>query len=519
MDRHWRALKEADMQRPSPGGVKHAPPGTTTRGLAMVPVQPTSSLACAGLGELLCPRHDELRKDRGCQVKCEPSSQRCQRGRKVCNSLRGCVRININSDATWSTLKGLVRARGSSDADLLSLPWCAPEVKPPSGPSCQATDPLCIVFALSTTAPDQYTARPASSMPPGVPVVAASLRDYPKRRHVAITHLTYIVDHYDSLPGAVALLFDHGDRHAQSGADVCAQAVHIAEVARAVTGGALNGMSVYKSLSPDPTPQTDIGAASGRHGRHGRPSSLLQGWLHLGDRLGARRGSSRRLSSRSRVGAAWAAAIANATSGRASPLRSFYCVRHTLNPAEREAWTSLLKDTLGPPPRSLMAYAGRGELLATRAAIRRVPRATYAALLHTLLSRSSPHADPTNTLMPRLWGALFGGAYGAGASGGTRHDGFVCDHAHGWGRPRAAAPPSPPSTLAHADAPTRPWAVPQLRHASIRTHDDAGAAAALARVPSTPSSRERASECTPGSLMCIVVAAHKEDLGWLQRLK
>ena len=206
-------------------------------GLAAMPsapmamdIVPTATMACAGLGELQCPRHDELPKDRGCQIKCEPSSKRCQRGRKVCANIRGCVRININSDNTWSTLKGLVRARGPANIGSLSLPWCAPEVKPPSGPSCQSTDPLCIVFALSTTYPDQYTQRPASSMPPGVPIVAAHLGDYPKRRHVAITHLTYIVDHYDSLPGALALLFDHGDRHAQSGADVCAQAIHLADV-------------------------------------------------------------------------------------------------------------------------------------------------------------------------------------------------------------------------------------------------------------------------------------------------
>ena len=161
------------------------------------------------------------------------------------------MRVNLNSDISWATLKGLVRVRGPAELDLPALPWCAPLVLPPSGPGCRRTDPLCIVFALSITSPDRYTARPVSSMPPGVPVIAAMLRDYPKRRHIAISHLTFVVDSYDELPLAVALLFDHGDKHVLGGADVCAQAVHMADVARMLGSGALRGLvSTPRSSMP-----------------------------------------------------------------------------------------------------------------------------------------------------------------------------------------------------------------------------------------------------------------------------
>jgi hypothetical protein len=92
-------------------------------------------------------------------------------------------------------------------------------------------------------------------MPVGVPVLAAHLKDYPKRRHAAIAHLTHIVDAYDDLPHALGLMVDHGDRHANSGTDVCAQAVHLADVTRAITGGtSLRGERAFKSLAPHPAP-------------------------------------------------------------------------------------------------------------------------------------------------------------------------------------------------------------------------------------------------------------------------
>ena len=385
------------------------------------------------------------------------------------------MRVNLNSDISWATLKGLVRVRGPAELDLPALPWCAPLVLPPSGPGCRRTDALCIVFALSITSPDRYTARPVSSMPPGVPVIAAMLRDYPKRRHIAISHLTFVVDSYDELPLAVALLFDHGDKHVLGGADVCAQAVHMADVARMLGSGALRGRRAHKSLSPHPSPVA-------------HSASLTDGGTAAQSAVAASNGSD-------------ADGLGVGSSTFNGHMRGFRCVRHVLLPAERAAWHALLAAHLGPPPRAIFSYAGNGEMLLTREALQSLPRTAYAALLRTLLSRSSPHADTLNALMPRVWGALVGGAF-------TRAQGFVCDHERGWGQPRAES-----ATVDQQDL------QPALRRPSLSPHDETSAAGALKSfAPIAPSRRELATNCGPSSLLCVVVAAHKENLKWLKRI-
>ena len=481
------------------------PPPPPPRATAPPPprIIATSAMSCVGLGELACPAHDQLPKDRGCQVKCDsgkPGSKPCPRARSICAKVRGCMRVNLNSDASWATLKGLVANRQGSDprpvADV-DLPWCAPEVRPPDkgGIGCKRSDPLCLVFGLSISEPDPFSARPVSSMPPNVPVLAAHLRDYPKRRHNAITHLTYLVDSYDTLPSTVGLLIDHGDRHAHNGnSDVCAQAIHVADLSRAIAGGALKGERLYKSLSPHPTPVTEHRRRNGGGGGSGGdaavdPLSPMAQPLH------------NNRSSRS-----------SEDIGGVGRYRGFKCVRHLLKHNERKAWAVLLEAYLGPPPRAVMSYTGRGELLATREALQSRPRSFYSKLLNELLSRNSPHADALNTLMPRIWGALLGGAF-------SRQDGFVCDHELGWGQLRgqvaAGGNGGGNEKMVIATTPAR---LPTLRRPSLSPHDAKGLAASLLESPTRPNNREAATGCKPTSLLCVIVAAHKEDLSWLKRI-
>ena len=378
------------------------------------------------LGNLNCPGLDELPRDGGCQVRCgearSPDGKTCPRGRQACARLPSCKRMNTNVEGTWATLKGLVpnwrgggggmrigrqlrqwrlRRGGGADGDVESLPWCAPTLRTPeelaqSGrPQCKAASPLCLVVAESVSAPDRYTSRPARSMPASAPLVSGTLVDYPRRRHGAIVHLTFLHDEYDSLPEAVAMVIDGGDRHLRSGSDVCAQAVHMRDVHAACTRGAPR-RACAQSLAPNPQP------------------------LH--------RAVSSESSSRSRSGGI-NASYSWASLTKASA-REFKCVRHVLRPDEVRAWQALLTDHLGPPPRAVFSYSGRGELLATRGAIRSLPRSAYGTLLATLLSRTSPHADALNALMPRIWSALLGGTF-------THKGGFKCDHATGWVRMRA----------------------------------------------------------------------------------
>ena len=296
-------------------------------------------MACASLDDLNCPGFDQLPKDRGCQVRCgseKPvNGKLCMRARKICAKLPGCVRVNLNQDASWATLKGL---RGSP------LAWCAPAVRPQTGSAaCKRGDAMCVVFALSITAPDRYTQRPASSMPPGVPVLEARLLDYPKRRHVAITHLQYVVDAYDNLPGALALLVDHGDKHARSGADVCAQAVHVGDVARAAASGLLRGRA-FKSLAPQSGQPLIGGRGRGSGTRRRRDKS------NAAASSNASNASSASVASASGIGAVAATADAD--------VRGFRCARHALTPAENAAWRALLTPHLGGPPRVLSSYSG-----------------------------------------------------------------------------------------------------------------------------------------------------------------
>ena len=252
--------------------------GAAPRGLS-------STWSCVSLGNLNCPGLDELPRDGGCQVRCgearSPDGKTCPRGRQACARLPSCKRMNTNVEGTWATLKGLVpnwrgggggmrigrqlrqwrlRRGGGADGDVESLPWCAPTLRTPeelaqSGrPQCKAASPLCLVVAESVSAPDRYTSRPARSMPASAPLVSGTLVDYPRRRHGAIVHLTFLHDEYDSLPEAVAMVIDGGDRHLRSGSDVCAQAVHMRDVHAACTRGALRGVRALKSLAPNPQP-------------------------------------------------------------------------------------------------------------------------------------------------------------------------------------------------------------------------------------------------------------------------
>ena len=315
-------------------------------------------------------------------------------------------------------------------------------------------------------------------MPAGVPVVSAKLYDYPRRRHAAVVHLTYVYDRYEALPHALALLIDHGDRHLAARVDVCAQAVHLADLAAACSAGKLRGLSAVKSLALRPSPLR-------------LPSNAT-------------------------------AAVNADQAHEAIPMVQtppdvvrYRCTEHVLTRAERAAWDALLSPHLGASPRTVHAYAGHGELLATREAFRSVPRSLYHSMLSALLSRSEPHADALNRLLPKVWVALLGGAH-SGAD-------FVCDAVSGWAVPRRAP-------LAHATAVRMAAAMPPLPGIASRStwtpplpHTPRPeplpvAAAALAAAPQAASARERASGCNNASLACIVVAAHKESLGWLRSL-
>lgn len=395
--------------------------------------------------------------------------------------------MNTNADGSWSTLKGLQPRRRGRDQAWASS-WCAPELKPPSGPSCATTDALCVLVALSVTQPDQYTQRPAASTPAGVPVLTAALGDYPRRRHAALVHMSFVYNAYDRLPAALALVIDHGDAHVTARSDVCAQAIHLADIARLAKG--LRGQRLFKSLTVDLAPAgtggDDRGGGSHGSGGHGGSGGHDAG---TGSDAGGSTGGNA------------------TTAARATAVHRFHCGPHKLSAAERAAWTALLSADLGPAPRTLWSYAGRGEFLGTREALRSLPRSTYATLLATLLSRDSPHANALASLMPRLWGALLGVAF-------TRAHGFVCDHRHGWGTPRGATRREVPSAV------TRSAPLAALRLLSASPHaTPAAAATALSRAPLKPSRRERATGCHRGVLACVIVAAHREKLKWLRELR
>ena len=155
------------------------------------PSGPASAWQCATLGELSCPGVDELPRDSGCQVRCRGA--RCASGRLACARLRsrGCIRMNTNSAGTWSTLKAVFT--NAAGVDALTLPWCAPRLATAGQAACTPDRPLCVAIAGSVSH-DQYTARPITSMPAGVPIEIAQLGDYPRRRHAALVHLTKLYD-------------------------------------------------------------------------------------------------------------------------------------------------------------------------------------------------------------------------------------------------------------------------------------------------------------------------------------
>ena len=298
-------------------------------------------------------------------------------------------------------------------------------------------------------------------------------------------------------------MIDGGDAHLTWGSDVCAQALHVADVYAMCVSGALQQRKAYKSLSPHPEPLPLRGGGGGRGGG-------------VGVGVGGSGGGGGSMSAVS-GGSNW-------SSLAASSARAFKCVRHVLKQREIEAWRAILEPHLGVAPKAIFSYSGRGELFATRAAITSLPRETYAILLGTLLSRTSPHADALTQLLPRVWGALLGGTF-------TRQSGFECDHARGWGTMREALEPAAAREAAAASgggvttASVPPAAassalLPRLRPPSFLPHPTrAGVEAALAVAPLSPSGRERATQCGASSLMCVVIAAHKESLTWVTMLR
>lgn len=234
-----------------------------------------------------------------------------------------------------------------------------------------------------------------------------------------------------------------------------------------------------------------------------------------------------------------------------TPHLSFSCTRFRLSASEIDIWQQFLEPSLGPPPTHLYSYAG-GQLLVSRAKLRRVPRVLWGQLLKLVLSTSAS-GDVAAAFMPHLWGALMGepfqrewpagnvsidhtnsvnassaapldavpkdGAwrprfvpYGAGspsvaaplsqlcrhicrrAADAEVNAMFECDRVGGWGAGGGMLPLEPPTMFATSE------------------HD----AQALARAPTRPSRVERASGCGSNSLVCAAVAAHKEDLSWLR---
>jgi len=140
-----------------------------------------------------CPQIDELPRDKGCQVRCQPQGPVCARARRKCDALPTCKSFNVNDEGTWATLKqhvpGRDRGSGSSDA------YCAPALKErhtDAGLPCTSESALCIVLSKVSRRP-LFSARPKHSLPLNTPVVVGS-SGFPAGRQAAITHLAFFVE-------------------------------------------------------------------------------------------------------------------------------------------------------------------------------------------------------------------------------------------------------------------------------------------------------------------------------------
>ncbi|KAL1526339.1 hypothetical protein AB1Y20_015053 [Prymnesium parvum] len=419
---------------------------------------PTSEWACLHAADFECPGVDELPRDFGCQVSCGGTAD-CSRAKEKCAALPGCSHHTVNGEHTWATLK-LPRLRGAkgkgarggeSPAEI----WCAPPLWVRHEQPCTEKDPLCVVVARTSDS-ELFTARLETDVPASTPVVVGRRAFYPPGRHAAATHLTFIYEAYEHLPKALALTIDYGDKHAESGCNVCAQALQLRAIA-ALSPGLLSNPRLFKSLAPH------------------QPRDGLRD---------------------------------------PSPA-NFSCARHALSAAEKDVWRAVLSPVLGAPPAYTEAYEG-GQLLVSRAKLRQLPLSRWAALLRLVLSHSAA-GDAAASLLPHVWGALLGEPFGAGEvaangsepSAGEAYAGwrrgrrslrrggrraFTCDSAGGWGGGGGVLPLEPTrlSLAAEADG---------------------------ARAPATPSRRERAAGCGAAQVACAVVAVHKESLGWLQELQ
>ncbi len=470
-----------------------------------------SKWACVGLADMECPGTDELRSDKGCQVRCGSRNGvpdlACARGHAACRRVPGCVRARVNAVGTWATLKRAVARGAAINVTVDSLPWCVAPGGPvqrarrskwrapdPGGEGsagrsagdgsngggidgCGAGDALCALVMSSASAPDQYTARPESSLPPRLSVVTRPMGDYPRAVHAAASVLAFAVASYDSLPETLAVIVDHGDRHLSSGVDVCAQSAHLRDLhawARAPAGGERRVHQLprpLKSIAP---------AVAPRLARFpGLESPLLN--------------------------------ASGGAGGGEDGRRRFACDRHVLSAAEAAAWEAVLSPMLGPPPPAVHSYKSGFEIAISREALRSVPRRAYARLLLEAAGQSA-RAQPLASLLPRVWGALL-----ARQPLDSR---FVCDETNGWAAgPRVTypvhswdPPTAAPAAAARARRPPRGLAPPSVLPLAV------AGPAAIGSVPHAPSRRERGAKCGAASVACAVVAVHREGIDWTRQL-
>lgn len=284
--------------------------------------------SCAVSEDFSCPEFDELPLDHGCQVSCRNTVQ-CARGLEICSKIPSCVDASVNSAFTWATLKRPT-ARGGRGGPVPDT-WCPPGLRLPGSkhaPECTKRSAMCVVIARMVSFVE-HSATLEDSLPRTLPSLIAERAQYPVSRHAAATHLAYIFGQYESLPRSLALVIDYGDRHAESGCNVCAQAMQLRAIDSAQPK-LFQNPRLFKSLAP-----------------------LLV------------------LPRRRHVPAAGFMNTSNI---------SFRCIRHVLTLAETAMWSKLLSATLGPPPESVHAYAG-GQLLVSRKKIRSLPRELWGELL------------------------------------------------------------------------------------------------------------------------------------------
>ena len=346
-------------------------------------------------GALLeCGNLDEMPERAGCQLRCVGA--RCVRAEKFCRQLPRCGGLQRYVSAQGGGYADLLRTNATSRADdALEDLQCAPtlrRVEKGGRPACTSAKPLCVIMANSESI-KEYSAGLHWSVEASLPVLTAPVDQIPRERQAAVTHLTYIHDHYDALPQVLALLIDHGDAHATSGCSTCVQMTLLREMA-ADDSKALRRLGAEQPILMSLSPQLERGGGG----------------------------------------------IKRAT---------YKCVSNPLSPAEEALWNRLLGHWLGPAPKILGGFAG-SQFLASRSLFRQRPRAMWATLLRTLLRRKPLKLDNATSDESLLVGLLEKGLWGV-LLGESVDGSFVC-HPLGYGAHSAQLPIRPPSDRRVAEA-------------------------------------------------------------------